>query len=669
MDFSEIGSKSRKTGLRAPSGIRKDKYDMDDIDEFFGASDGPQPPPPPPARPSRPSSSSRIGNERISSKIVKEKSPLKSPLSVSYHSDDDQEEMEMELDTSNSVIKVRNQPSNNNINDKNQNENKNNTYKDETNTLFQDDLPDLDFNDDFDDHEEVQPEPPQFRLSQQIQSQLHSINSRSSPISNNRSNDPRLQKRMTPKTDSLISNSKTSPLRKQSLFHYSDSEQEENEIRQHQQESKIQLKNGLTKINSSPLRPSARSISSLSKKILTGKTKPNKNKPIHEIQDIDKSSIRNSTYRIPEEQQNVSDDDDDTYQDTYQDSEIQSSKRQISSDSESDFDDSFVTARRNKFQRTSAISVSKSKSRPTSQVKETHIPLTTLQKRQNQHEKHDTNIESNQPTRRSSRIRIAPLAFWRNERVVYQKQRGDVVPSVKEIITIKENIEPLRQRSQSRMGGVSRSRKNSRMPSRKNSRMPSRKNSRLPSRVVTPIQSEDESERDDIIDETEDEKSKWIKTGFLKIDTYSGHGQDSKTPRLIAWAPGTENFSTSVRNQSGDNFKLSILFDQNREFIASGMMLLPPGGRKSLKSTDATYFVFYCIRGKIEVTLSGSTFIIKKGCSIEIPMGNFYQFINKNSTQDAALFFVQTKGGNDDDDDDDDDDDNDNNNDNNEYSE
>jgi centromere protein C len=126
------------------------------------------------------------------------------------------------------------------------------------------------------------------------------------------------------------------------------------------------------------------------------------------------------------------------------------------------------------------------------------------------------------------------------------------------------------------------------------------------------------------------------------VDTFEGHGSDVKSNRLIAWAPGTENFSNSIIADQ-DNFKLAILFDKNREFIAAGMMLIPPNGVKSLKSTDTTYFVFYCISGVIEVTLSGNVFLIKKGCSLEVPMGNFYQFVNKGK-KDATLFFVQTRG-------------------------
>lgn len=35
MDFSEIGVKSRKTGLKARENVRRDEHNMEDLDDFF----------------------------------------------------------------------------------------------------------------------------------------------------------------------------------------------------------------------------------------------------------------------------------------------------------------------------------------------------------------------------------------------------------------------------------------------------------------------------------------------------------------------------------------------------------------------------------------------------------------------------------------------------------
>lgn len=242
--------------------------------------------------------------------------------------------------------------------------------------------------------------------------------------------------------------------------------------------------------------------------------------------------------------------------------------------------------------------------------------------------------------RRSSRVSVPRLAYWRNERQTFVKHAGEQLPSLAEVIRVDEPVQESRSRAPSRRSTSIRARSRARSKSRsRTSRDPSRHGSRATS-LSRGVSSEDEEEL--AVGNGEYSGSEWIRQGFLKIDTFEGHGSDAKSNRLIAWAPGTEAYSTSVVNAT-DHFKLAILFDKNREFIASGMMSIPPGGSKSLKSTDTTYFVFYCISGILEVTLSGSLFLIKKGCSLEVPMGNFYQFENKGK-KDATLFFVQTRG-------------------------
>ena len=273
--------------------------------------------------------------------------------------------------------------------------------------------------------------------------------------------------------------------------------------------------------------------------------------------------------------------------------------------------------------------------------KERRIDVETLRKEQISRSSSRPHSPS---LRRSDRVRVPPLAFWRNEREVFVKKPGERLPSLSEIIRVNPPREFVRSRAPSRSS--------SRPPSHirgRNSKRPTVRSltSRRPSlsRLTSRHNSDDEDDEDDdelAVGNGEVNGSEWIRQGFLKVDTFEGHGSDARSNRLIAWAPGTEAYSNPIVDGT-DNFKLAILFDKNREFIATGMMSIPPGGMKSLKSTDTTYFVFYCVSGILEVTLSGSIFLIKKGCSLEVPMGNFYQFENKGK-KDATLFFVQTRG-------------------------
>ncbi|ONH66694.1 Protein MIF2 [Cyberlindnera fabianii] len=301
--------------------------------------------------------------------------------------------------------------------------------------------------------------------------------------------------------------------------------------------------------------------------------------------------------------------------------------------------------RKNKFRREED---SKPPSRGRSTVKEHHIDIDTLRK--DQESRAPSRPPSSQaPTRRSSRVRVSPLEYWRGERMVYERKPNDSVPSAKEIVTVEQPPEKPISRSSSTVGSRRASRSSSKVRggSQRTTPARSRNTTRRPRIDIIPEDDEEDDNEDN--DELEiavrngdAAGSEWMRNGFLKVDAYEGHGSEDKSNRIVAWAAGTENFSTEVKTAE-DDFKLAILFDKNREFIASGMMMLPIGGRKNLKSTDGTYFVFYCIKGIIQVTLSGTVFMINKGCSLEVPMGNFYEFTNKGNTE-ATLFFVQTKG-------------------------
>lgn len=468
-----------------------------------------------------------------------------------------------------------------------------------------------------------------------------------------------------------------------------------------------------SKLNS-PMQIPMRSISSASKKIALGKpsraksqlnkqripstppTKANSESEEEEEEDEEQERMSSdSEHSVFDEQADAAtqmdEDDEDDNQDSVEDETIDSpdeesqqssdmsmltadSKRgrtrersTIIEDSESDFETTIQsppppprTGTSSRQQSITRSATPKQLEKPLSEHHTSFKKLAKLQREQsNAHEQESTE----EPIRRSKRVRMAPLAYWRNERVVYEKKQGDLVPTVKEIITVDEP-EPVKlntERNKSRKG----SRANSRANSTVNSRRPSISRSRAASRRTSPVRRRQKTTKSNVITEEDEEESnanananandeelavkdglvkgsEWIKEGHLSIDTFTGHGSEERNRRLIAWAPVSQNLSNNIVNAT-DNFKLSILFDQNREFSATGMMHIPIGGVKSMKSTDSTYFVFYCISGILEVTLSGSVFMINTGCSLEVPMGNFYQFVNKG-TKVANLFFVQTRG-------------------------
>lgn len=709
MDFSEIGVKSRKTGLKARENVRRDEHNMEDLDDFFreeqttlvNETSNTNTKPPNGRIIFPPSNDDDILRSPTSNHRIRN-SPLLSPLpshsqqrTSSSHSrsltinndrnDNDEDDDSEQFDDANENPPPFNEDNNNNNDDDSDD---NMEIDDESrgnikmvNDNNNNDMSlDLSFNEDTERVYANQQGPGSSRRD----SRTPTNTPKRTPLFVPEDEDDEVNESIIP-NDSKSFFQRQKELERNTTVRSSAKKPSRNTAPASRTQTPTRLKptsslkspREVSKPRPPP--PSSKSIASLSKKMALNKKKESQKprtpprprsksrsssdyefnedsgKEVESEEDDNTRSRRDQSPDVSDSQSDPSmptlgddDDDDDDSEAEYIKNRARKLGKKVEVSDEEDSDDVFddehgrsrdrPDGRVNKFKRGVLDSLSPSN--------EHVIDVKRLRKEQESRSA-SRKPEEHQPTRRSSRVRIPPLAFWRNERAVYEKGKGDKVPTLKKIITVDEKPEPIRSRMPSR---ASSTRRNNNTRSRPTSRQPSKTRTTPKSSTndMTDIFEEDENDDDE---EDEDEQavsngefrgSEWFQQKFLKIDTFEGHGSDVKNDRLVAWAPGAESFSNEVRSAT-DNFKLAILFDKNKDFIATGMMLIPPGGVKSLKSTDTTYFVFYCISGIIEVTLSGSVFLIKKGCSLEVPMGNFYQFVNKGK-KDATLFFVQTRG-------------------------
>lgn len=129
--------------------------------------------------------------------------------------------------------------------------------------------------------------------------------------------------------------------------------------------------------------------------------------------------------------------------------------------------------------------------------------------------------------------------------------------------------------------------------------------------------------------------------GSLALSIFEGPGTEKQVERTVAYAPGSYKNVTIIKSED-EYFKVGTLFDQDCEFCGGGIIELPSGAKKAVKSNHDTYFIFYVISGEVEVTLSRNNFTVTEGCSFEIPMGNYYQFVNTGGAM-AKMMFVQAK--------------------------
>lgn len=235
--------------------------------------------------------------------------------------------------------------------------------------------------------------------------------------------------------------------------------------------------------------------------------------------------------------------------------------------------------------------------------------------------------------RRSKRTKIAPLAYWRNERIVYsralEQSNGDPdstlvsdirkVPlqEIREVVHIPEaqKVKPKPKRGRPPKNGATNPR--------------GRKPKPKPGLY-------------DYESDPEIEGSEWFKEKSLEAEVFES--EDNRVKRVVAWSPEGGDFQTPPAGKNGqtgmENFKVAPLFDFESDVIAAGLLEFPVDGFKSLRTTGESLFVFHVAKGLIEVTLNSDKFVVTRGCSFEIPKLNIYSF--KNIGQGTArLFFVQ----------------------------
>lgn len=224
--------------------------------------------------------------------------------------------------------------------------------------------------------------------------------------------------------------------------------------------------------------------------------------------------------------------------------------------------------------------------------------------------------------RRSRRTKIAPLAFWRNERIVYTRalEENDAdttlandirkipLQEIKEVVHIPEADRYVAPSTKKRKG-----------------------------KLIAP---KAKKEVYDYESDPEINGSEWFNKKILSVEVSENN---TKIKRQVAIAPGGVEFEElKDPNFPNDKLRIARLFTYNKDFTATAILELPFEGIKHVKSSEECVYTFHVVTGLIEVTLNKSKFVVTRGCSFEIPDHNTYGL--KNLGQDVAkLFFVQCR--------------------------
>ncbi|KAG2146205.1 Mif2/CENP-C like-domain-containing protein [Suillus clintonianus] len=214
-------------------------------------------------------------------------------------------------------------------------------------------------------------------------------------------------------------------------------------------------------------------------------------------------------------------------------------------------------------------------------------------------------FEENSPppdgVRRSRRHRYKPLEYWRSEKVVYGRNDSGLilVPQIKEIIRIpQEPPKPL--------GKAGKKRK--------------RTGSERAKSILEPVDPEEGWD-----DDTQE-------SGVV-IDYAT---EEPVLRRIVFTAKKVD-----PKPAAGGGWFFQKVFGEG-DFIAAGVLRIPPQGRKPSKGTKDNTYVFYVIEGAVAAVIHESQYIVATGGMFIVPRGNTY-YIENISDRDAKVFFTQAR--------------------------
>lgn len=203
-------------------------------------------------------------------------------------------------------------------------------------------------------------------------------------------------------------------------------------------------------------------------------------------------------------------------------------------------------------------------------------------------------------TRRSSRTKIAPLAYWRNERIVYElgerRKSGPAMPKIKEIIRIDPVSVPSRSKGNSRA-----------------------KNTGFKKKLVKSESTSDEE---------------WEEKMDVECEVINWHDKKPIVKRIAY--PASSYAPKDIANAI---IKFQKTFDE-APFFATGVMDLPRGGEKTTKPSKHNVMTFVILEGAVEATVHQTSFRLKRGSHFIVPRGNYYS-IRNIANKVSRLFFTQ----------------------------
>ncbi|KIY70417.1 hypothetical protein CYLTODRAFT_488092 [Cylindrobasidium torrendii FP15055 ss-10] len=208
--------------------------------------------------------------------------------------------------------------------------------------------------------------------------------------------------------------------------------------------------------------------------------------------------------------------------------------------------------------------------------------------------------------RRSGRLHIKPLEWWRGERVVYGRPDPDAKVFTAPILEYRREPKP----ELPPLGKKKTTRKRKR-----------------PSQIDAP-----EVEAEAILNP----EAGWDDETEVHADV-KVWPTDEIEEMQVAF---TANMIDPTAPK-GQEWLYARLFGEGNK-LAAGKLVIPVGKRKQTKSTNDNTFIFYLIEGAINLRVHQKAMLLCQGSAFIVPRGNTYSLENV-AERDSKLFFVQAR--------------------------
>ena len=238
---------------------------------------------------------------------------------------------------------------------------------------------------------------------------------------------------------------------------------------------------------------------------------------------------------------------------------------------------------------------------------------------------------------RSGRVSIKPLAWWRNEGIVYGDSPGGLtngqrfpLNSIKEIIRTEEMMAE-KNKSKSKSKG-------------KKSKLNSDKGKERADEGEDEQVSDSDTDNDSGSYNDPDAEDWELDTGTFQ-GPVSVWDNDQQTPVEedetvdIAYAP------SAIQTKAPKNSKFRYARVLSTKFFGTGIVELPQGAAKKPKNSRKMHMGFFVVQGRVTVQVGATgsqlnRFSIGKGGFWQVPRGNQYSISNEHE-KTAKIFFSQ----------------------------